>query len=55
MMRPIFNYFFSDKIVEKIKSFKLPDEELRIKKSNKQGKDALIYSLTFVNILLFWG
>jgi hypothetical protein len=35
MIRPVFNYFFSDNIVAKIKSFKLPDEELRIKKSKK--------------------
>lgn len=36
-------------IVSGIKRQKLADEELRIKKSYKQGKDAFVYSLTFVS------
>jgi hypothetical protein len=48
--RPIFNFFFSDYIVKRIKAQNLPDETLRIKKSKKQGKDAIVYTLTFI-----WG
>lgn len=33
-----------------IKSQNLPDEEVRIKKNMKQGKDAIVYSALF-----FWG
>jgi len=33
-----------------IKKQNLPDEEIRIKKNMKQGKDAIIYSALFVRI-----
>ena len=33
-----------------IKKQNLPDEEIRIKKNMKQGKDAIIYSALFVSI-----
>jgi hypothetical protein len=33
-----------------IKSQNLPDEEIRIKKNMKQGKDAIVYSALFVSV-----
>ena len=40
-----------------IKKQNLPDEEIRIKKNMKQGKDAIIYSALFVRIRnsIFFG